>query len=78
MSATIDGARKMTWDQAQDEINFVHEKVKATIGIEEPTIKNLWDLIFGPESDIGLTSHFGTVWQERGAMNLAMVFLSVA
>lgn len=33
VSATIDGARKMTWDQAQDEINFVHEKVKATIGI---------------------------------------------
>jgi hypothetical protein len=53
VSATIDGGRKIMWQQAITEINFVRQKVKAALGDKEPTIKNLWDLIFGPKSKIG-------------------------
>jgi hypothetical protein len=47
------GHKKMLWDQTQDEINFAREKVKATMCIEKPTIKKLWDLVFGPKNDMG-------------------------
>jgi hypothetical protein len=43
----------MMWDQAQAEITFVKERVKTALVDKEPTIKNIWDLIFGPESNIG-------------------------
>jgi hypothetical protein len=51
--ATINGGRKIMWQQAKTEINFIRQKVKAALGEKEPTIKNLWDLIFGPKSKIG-------------------------
>lgn len=59
VSATIDGARKALWDQAQVEIKFVRGKVKAALGMKDATIRNLWDLILGPmisllEEKIGL------------------------
>lgn len=47
------GHKKMLWDQTQDEINFARENVKATMCIEKPAIKKLWDLIFGPQNDMG-------------------------
>jgi hypothetical protein len=53
VSATIDGGRKMMWDQAKTEIDFVREKVRAATGMKDPTIKDLWDLIFGPRSKMG-------------------------
>jgi hypothetical protein len=38
------------WQQAKTKITFVRQRVKTTLGGIEPTIKNLWNLMFGPKS----------------------------
>jgi hypothetical protein len=52
VSATINGAREDTWNQAIQEINFVKKNVQAILGIQAPTIHNLVELIFGQRSNI--------------------------
>jgi len=53
VSATINGARQDTWNQAIQEINFVKENVQNILGERDPSINNLVDLIFGQKSNIG-------------------------
>jgi hypothetical protein len=53
VSATIDGARQMIWEQAKNEINHVRNRVKSVLGPREPSLCNLLDLVFGPESRMG-------------------------
>jgi hypothetical protein len=55
VSAALNGARQLLWNQAICEIGFVKNKVKDALQGKEPTITNLFDLIFGPQSNIGPT-----------------------
>jgi hypothetical protein len=53
VSATLEGARQLLWNQAICEIGSGKNKVKDALRGKKPTITKLFDLIFGPQSNIG-------------------------
>ena len=50
---TIDESKKTQWEHAQEEIKFVHGRLKDLTGVEDIQANDVMDYIIGPKSVIG-------------------------